>query len=60
MKPKKVKVVVRCLGFGAEHRFLSSDPTKHRVCDKCQRKMSNPTFRTKSNIRPIVLLYEKG
>jgi hypothetical protein len=60
MKPKKIKVVVRCLGFGSEHTFSSSDPTRYRVCDKCQRKMSNQTYRSRGNIRPIVLLYEKG
>lgn len=33
-------VAVRCLGPGSkEHTFLSTDPTKYRICARCADKM---------------------
>lgn len=34
------KAVVRCLGFGAEHTFLSPDPRRVRRCPCCEHKLN--------------------
>lgn len=39
--------VVRCLGPGPEHTFLSYDPTRHRICGKC-------AFKQPRNISPLL------
>jgi hypothetical protein len=31
--------MVRCLGIGKEHLFMSIDPTRNRVCSRCAAKM---------------------
>lgn len=38
---------VRCLGPGPEHRWVSPDPARHRICPKCQKKVEqmNPGVR---------------
>lgn len=33
------KVLVRCLGLGKEHYFLSVDKVNNRVCKKCQQEL---------------------
>ena len=36
-KPRRFKV--RCLGPGREHTFMSTDPVRNRVCERCQEKI---------------------
>lgn len=31
---------VRCLGVGAEHTFVSHDPKRNRICDRCRKKLA--------------------
>jgi hypothetical protein len=31
--------MVRCLGPGEEHTFLSPDPVNRRVCERCAKSM---------------------
>ena len=41
-RPKPVPRWVRCLGpVEAEHKFLSPDPTKTRLCERCRRKVAS-------------------
>ncbi len=34
------RAYVRCLGPGEEHWFLSSDRCKHRICNRCAKKLA--------------------
>ncbi len=51
-KKRKVSgVLVRCLGPGKEHEFLSVDPKTNRICESCQAKVraANLSFRNDCN-----------
>ena len=43
-KRKSKRVLVRCLGGGKEHTFLSEDPCCNRVCTKCMNKITAMHF----------------
>ncbi len=36
---------VRCLGPGPEHFFRSLDPTRVRICNRCQKRLAATTVR---------------
>jgi hypothetical protein len=40
-KPPKGVVLVRCLGPGPEHTFLSRDRKAHRICKACVEKLKD-------------------
>lgn len=54
--PKRVAKLVRCLGPGPEHSFVSHDPLRQRICRRCKnnshhpRGFIGPSFADKKNV----------
>lgn len=44
---------VRCLGPGREHQFLSADPRRNRVCDRCHRRILALSLRQAGGFKAI-------
>lgn len=53
---KSSRTLVRCLGPGSEHTFMSSNPTYHRVCSRCTDLIrgDKPEYKTPSCRKGIV------
>lgn len=46
----KNRVLVRCLGPGVEHEFLSHDRVRNRVCPRCKRLIAEMGSRCSSDM----------